>query len=322
MLRSASQRHVPIEESGANQILESENSQQELDPSFSQSHLPGRGQISFASFQFISDENSFALKKDINPDNLSVYETLIRNKFVLNYIRTNRKDPTVKNEYLIIDNHVPIIKDYFHVLFYLSHEFPDLQQDFRWLRRRYPMYNGNHESFETFLIKDKVFFFECTKMMLEYEEDNLLLSMYFRYVKSHQLFIKSVINLFLQYKRHDLLKKILKNLLGDGRFDISSTQLKRKFIKIITAWIQDPDSEPLESLFAELKVEPAQLIDPAITTNIFKITSMLIKAAGANFDDKLFEKFLVKRRYDFFMYCNLDVTFKFVVNRQRAPQVD
>ena len=321
MLRSSSQKHMPLETSGTNQIFEFENSEQELENPFSMSNLPWREQESHATLQYIYDEKSFVLRKDIEPENLSVYETLISNPFVLNYLRTNRKKPTAKNEYLIVDSHVPVIKDYFHALLFLSHEFKDLQQDFRWLRRRYPMYNGHRESFETFLIKDKVFLFECTKMMLKYEEDNLLLSMYYQYVKSHQLLIKSVIELFFQFQRHDLLKKILGNLLGNSRFETCNPRLRQKFIKVLIAWTQHPDSEPLENLLQDLKIDPVELIEPAIRTNIFKITSSLIKIAGISYNDELFENFIAARRYDFFLFCDLKITFKFVISKLRAPKV-
>jgi hypothetical protein len=317
---SISQRHKPIEESDQHQMFESENTHPELDSPLSQSNLPEQNFILQNSLDYIPEESSFALRKDINANNYSVYETLIRNQHVLNYIRANQKGPLDKNEYQIIDQQVPVINDYFHALFFLSHEFPDLQQNFKWLRGRYPLYTGHQESFEAFLLKDKVFFFECTKMMLKYEEDNLIISMYFKYVKSHQLLIKSVIDLFLQSKRYDLFKKILKNILGEGRFEICTHKLKTTFIKILAIWMQYPDSEPLDAFLEELKIDPSALIDPAIDANITKMTQLIIKTSGVTLNDKIFQKFLSKRRYDFFTSCNQETTFKFAVNKKRSPQ--
>jgi hypothetical protein len=273
------------------------------------------------SLVFSNHENSFVLKQSIGQRNIDIYQQYIRNRVVLDYLRSSAVPIFGRTESVDFDESSGVLKDYYAILLFLSCTLAELKDDFKMLKFHHPMYIVEGKNFRSYLLNDKNFYIELIKDLLKYDEQIILGQLVQQYGTSPMFLSKKIISFFLEFGQLETLKQLLIQLFGSKKYKVDEKSFMRKLAKIVNVMFVEGETEFLRQLLPSLSFEPAVLIGDLIRIGRPKTIHDFIKLAKIELEDKIYAHFIEQKNYDYFLFSKISSVSQFLYNKKRVPHV-
>jgi hypothetical protein len=318
---SISERSSRFEERYNSLSFNSSHSNDLIDRSFNNSKKNIKLKKKAHSIVFSNHENSFVLKKSIEPRNLQVYESYISNPVVLDHLKSNQIPFASKTELVDHEESTTIVRDYYTILLFLSGIIPELKEDFKLLKIHHPMYITEGKNFKNYIYADKLFYIELIKYLLKYDEQIVLTYLVEKHGNNPIFMSKKIINYFVQFHRLDLLLLLLVELYKENKYKFDQKYLCRKMAKIVNILIEEAEINYIKILLLKLEINPNILIGRLIKIAKGNSIRSYIKELKVLFTSKIYKKFIKYKKYEYFLFCKLSNVTEFLFHKDRSSLV-